>query len=60
MDRFDPRQDRTYTLEITYLNGEVEVIENISYQEADWYFATRNPRIVGVDLYSNGGWIEGA
>ena len=52
MDRFDPRQDRTYTVEVLYTDGSVRIIEHLTYQQADRYFGTGDPSIVSVDLYS--------
>lgn len=54
MDRFDPRQDRTYTVEVLYTDKSVRTIEHLTYQQADRYFGTNDPRIVSVDLYSEG------
>ena len=52
LDTFDPRRDRTYTVEVTFFNGVVETHEHLTYSEADRYFGRRDPRIVSVDLYS--------
>ena len=51
LDAFDPRRDRTYTVEVTFFNGVVETYEHLTYSEADRYFGRRDPRIVAVDQY---------